>query len=114
VADLEIVFNLLRRRFLDDPDMTGAQLYAAAHEEAERRGWRFGGRIAGHLVGKYPYARSPAGRDGGRISPSNDQTMRDPDRLGQPRHWILEVHLVSPDGTFGGFYERLLLPDPPL
>jgi gamma-glutamylcyclotransferase (GGCT)/AIG2-like uncharacterized protein YtfP len=110
VADLEIVFDALVQRFAQDPDMTGAQLYAAAQDEAARRGWRFGGRIAGHLVGKFPYARSPAGRDGGRISPSNDQRMRDPDRLGQPRHWILEVHLVAQDGTFGGFYERLLLP----
>lgn len=25
-----------------------------------------------------------------------------------PRHWILETHLVSPDRRFGGFYERLL------
>jgi gamma-glutamylcyclotransferase (GGCT)/AIG2-like uncharacterized protein YtfP len=109
VADLEIVFAALKQRFAQDEDMTGAQLYAAAQEEADRRGWRFGGRIAGHLVGKFPYARSPAGRDGGRISPSNDRRMRDPDRLGQPRHWILEVHLVAQDGTFGDFYERLLL-----
>ena len=110
VADLEIVFEALRTRFEDDPDITGATLYAAALEEAGARGWRFGGRIAGHLVGRYPYARSPAGREGGRISPANPQRMRDPDRLGQPRHWILEVHLVAADGTFGGFYERLLLP----
>ncbi len=89
VADLDIVFEALTQRFAQDPDMTGAQLYAAAQEEADRRGWRFGGRIAGHLVGKFPYARSPAGRDGGRISPSNDRRMCDPDRLGQPRHWIL-------------------------
>ena len=27
---------------------------------------------------------------------------------GDPRHWILEMHFVSPDGRFGGFYERLL------
>lgn len=108
VADLEIVFDAVRRRFEEDADMTGAGLYAAACEEAGRRGWRFGGRIAGHLVGRYPYARSPAGKDGGRASPANMQRMRDPDPLGQRRHWILEIHLVSLDGDFGGFYERLL------
>jgi hypothetical protein len=108
VADLETVFDALKRRFEADPDITGAQLYAAAQDEAEARGWRFGGKIAGHLVGKFPHARSPAGREGGRISPGNPQRMRDPDPLGQARHWILEVHLVAPDGSFGGFYERLL------
>ncbi len=109
VADLEVVFDAVSQRFASDPDITGAGLYAAAQEEAERRGWHFGGKIAGHLVGKFPYARSPAGKDGGRVSPANDQRMRDPDRHGQARHWILEVHLVAQDGTFGGFYERLLL-----
>lgn len=108
VADLEIVFDALVARFDADPGMTGAQLYAAAHEEAAARGWRYGGRIAGHLVGPYGYARSPEGRDGGRASPGNDQRMRDPDPLGNPRNWILEVHLVAQDGSFGGFYERLL------
>lgn len=111
VADLDVVFDAVRARFLADAEITGAGLYAAALEEAERRGWRFGGKIAGHLVGKFPHARSPAGRDGGRVSPSNDRSMRDPDALGRPRHWILEIHLVAPDGSFGGFYERLLLAD---
>lgn len=109
VADLETVFEAVRSRFLADDAITGAALFAAAVEEAEARGWRFGGRIAGHVVGKYPHARSPAGRDGGRVSPCNPQRMRDPDSRGQPRHWILEIHLVAPDGSFGGFYERLLL-----
>lgn len=110
VADLDIVFDAVRARYIADDAITGARLYAIAVEEAERRGWRFGGRIAGHLVGKFPYARSPAGRDGGRISPANAQRMRDPDALGRPRNWILEIHLVSPNGNFGGFCERLLLP----
>lgn len=111
VADLEIVFEAVRSRFLADATMTGAGLYAVAMEEAAQRGWRFGGKIAGHLVGKFPHARSPAGRDGGRVSPSNDRPMRDLDALGRTRHWILEIHLVAPDGSFGGFYERLLLAD---
>lgn len=110
VADLEIVFDAVSARFHADPDMTGAGLFAAAVEEAEARGWRFGGRIAGHLVGRYPFARSPAGKEGGRASPANTERMRDPDPRGRRRHWILEIHLVAPDGGFGGFYERLLSP----
>jgi hypothetical protein len=26
------------------------------------------------------------------------------------KYWIIEVHLVDPARTFGGFYERLLQP----
>ncbi|MES2290749.1 MAG: M24 family metallopeptidase [Pseudomonadota bacterium] len=110
VADLPIVFDAVRARFDANIDMTGAGLFAAAVEEAEARGWRFGGKIAGHLVGRYPFARSPAGKDGGRANPANTQRMRDPDPKGHRRHWILEIHLVAPDGSFAGFYERLLPP----
>ena len=38
----------------------------------------------------------------------NPEQMRDLDANGRVRHWILEIHLVSPDEAFGGFYERLL------
>jgi hypothetical protein len=34
--------------------------------------------------------------------------MSDLDGLGQPRHWILEIHLVDRAETYGGFYEQLL------
>lgn len=106
-ADLPIVFNAVKARFMADPDVTGAALYAAAHEEAERRGWLFGGNIAGHLVGQYPYART--GSKALRwIFPENVTRMRDPDADGNLRHWILEIHLLARDRSFGGFYERLL------
>ena len=32
---------------------------------------------------------------------------------GEPRHWILEVHLLDPTGAFGGFHEELLVPAVP-
>ena len=107
-ADLPTVFDAVKARFDADPDISGATLHAAAHEEAERRGWLFGGRIAGHLVGEFPYARSPGDKEPRRISPGNLTRMRDPDAAGKPRYWILEIHLVSQDRSFGGFYERLL------
>lgn len=109
-ADLPIVFDALKRRFDEDADITGAALYAHAHAEAERHGWRFGGRIAGHLVGRYPHALMPGEKEPRRISPGNTTRMRDPDAEGRARHWIIEVHLVAADGSFGGFYERLLQP----
>ncbi len=107
-ADLPIVFDAIKARYHADPDMTGAALYAVAQEEAESRGWLFGGKIAGHVVGEFPCARAPCDREPHRISPGNLTRMRDPDGEGHLRHWILEVHLLSIDRQFGGFYERLL------
>ena len=90
--------------------MTGAELYRHAQDCAEQSGWLFGGAIAGHIVGEFPHARIPGDKDLYRISAANAGRMRDPDALGNHRHWIIEVHLVDRGRTFGGFYERLLQP----
>lgn len=103
-------FDAVRRAFLSQPDITGAALYAFAVASAARAGWRFGGQIAGHIVGEFPHARLPGPRQLHHVSPANPEPMRGPDPLGRDRHWIAEIHLVSPDGRFGGFYERLLRP----
>ncbi len=111
VRDLETEFETVRRRFLNDPNITGAELYAFACTSARSAGWLFGGKIAGHLVGEHPHALWPGETRLGHIRPENTTRMRDPDAFGRERHWILEIHLVAPDGEFGGFYERLMLPD---
>lgn len=108
-ADLPIVFDAVKAHYDGDPDITGAALYAAAHVEAERRGWLFGGKIAGHLVGAFPHARSAGDKHVRWIFPGNATPMRAPDASGKARHWILEIHLLAPDRSYGGFYERLLL-----
>jgi Xaa-Pro aminopeptidase len=107
--ELPLQFDALRAHFLAHPDMTGADLYAFACRSAEAAGWRFGGAIAGHIVSEFPHARLPGPKQRNHISPANPDRMRDPDALGRTRYWIGEIHLVSPDGAFGGFYERLLL-----
>jgi Xaa-Pro dipeptidase len=109
-SDLEPIFEEIKRHFDDHVDITGAELYAHAQRSAEAAGWLFGGAIAGHLVGEFPHARIPGDKDHYRISPANATRMRDPDAAGHTKYWILEVHLVDHDRTFGGFYERLLVP----
>ena len=108
VRDLALQFDAVKAHFEEHPDITGAQLYDFAGRSAADAGWRFGGKIAGHIVAEFPHARLPGYKQHHHISPANPHPMRNPDALGQVRHWILEIHLVSPDGRFGGFYERLL------
>ncbi len=76
--------------------------------ESEKCGWRFAGQIAGHIVAEFPHARVPGEKFHGHIRPENPTRMAEPDGLGRRRHWILEIHLAEPGGTFGGFYEKLL------
>lgn len=106
--DLDAVFAELTAFHAADDALTGEALYAEAHRAAERRGWRFGGQIAGHLVGEFPHSQFPGERSASIIAPGNDVRMRDRDADGRVRHWILEVHLVEPQGKFGGFCEALL------
>jgi Xaa-Pro aminopeptidase len=108
VDDLPAQFDKVKARFDADPGITGADLYAFACDSAAAAGWRFGGVIAGHIVGEFPHAHLPGDKDFYRINPENTLPLRDPDPLGQERFWILEIHLVDPAGRYGGFYERLM------
>jgi len=106
--DLAVVWDELRGFYEARPDITGAQLYDEAHAAAQRRGWTFGGQIAGHLVGEFPHTALPGERAVSLVAPGNDLPMRAPDADGRERYWILEVHLVEPQGRFGAFAEELL------
>jgi Xaa-Pro dipeptidase len=108
--DLATIFDQIKAYFDTHPDVTGAELYDFAHKSAEVAGWLFAGKIAGHIVGEFPHVQLPGERDHYRIGPANTTRMRDPDALGQTKYWIIEVHLMDARRTFGGFYERLLVP----
>ena len=108
VQALPVVFDRVQAHYRASPEITGAELYAFAQQAATDAGWVFGGIIAGHLVSEFAHAHIPGNKDLNRIYPGNPKRMRDPDELGRERHWILEIHLVDPDGRYGGFYERLL------
>ena len=108
VAELPRQFALLQAHLQGNPGVTGAALYAFAQQSAERAGWRFGGKIAGHIVSEFAHALIPGDKNLNRIDPRNTAPMNEPDGNGRVRHWIGEIHLVERDESFGGFYERLL------
>ena len=108
VADLPHLFGQVQAHYRHNPAITGAALYAFAQDAAAAAGWKFGGKIAGHIVSEFAHALIPGDKALNRIGPLNPNPMSDPDGKGRARHWILEIHLVAPDGSFGGFYERLL------
>lgn len=104
----EPVWERVKKRFDERLDITGEELYIIAVEEAEKDGWKWGADIAGHLVGDFPHERIPNDKLSLYITPGNDTKMRQKGKGGWERHWILEVHLRSPDGKIGAFFEQLL------
>ncbi|QTI68400.1 M24 family metallopeptidase [Gordonia polyisoprenivorans] len=107
-ASLSQVWEAGREHFRTHPYITGAQLYDRVVELSREAGWEFGGDIAGHLVGEFPHESIDAAEIESYIAPGSDGPMRRTDRAGRQCHWILEVHLVTPDRRFGGFCEELL------
>ena len=105
---LEPVWQDVKARFWENPDMTGEQLYDLACDQARQAGWEFGGQIAGHLVGSFPHERIPNDKITLYITKGNKEKMRQLDKKGHMRHWILEMHLVDREKQIGAFMEQLL------
>ncbi|MGW5521145.1 M24 family metallopeptidase [Gordonia sp. NPDC003950] len=105
---LPTIWTAGREFFRITPDITGAQLFDHVVALSEDAGFIFGGQIAGHLVGEFPHETIDAAEIESYIAPGSDGPMRRTDKRGNMCHWILEVHLVTTDRRFGGFYEELL------
>jgi Xaa-Pro dipeptidase len=106
--DIEEAFANGKQYFQENPDITGAELYAYAQRLAEQAGWEYGGPIAGHLIGVFPHEKIAGDKITLYVHPKNHNGMRMPDVLGRKRHWILEIHFVDRQRQIGGFYEELL------
>lgn len=111
IADLAIAFEAGRRLYQSNPTLTAGTLYDFVAGLAAPRGWEFGAPTAGHLIGHFPHEHSP---DPARFSIRHGcaTMLREPDRDGRPRHWILEIHFIDRARQIGGFYEELLTVDP--
>jgi Xaa-Pro aminopeptidase len=107
-ADIEDAWHKGRDYYHKNPGMTGAAFYAWSVDLAKSYGWEFGGPIAGHIIGNFPHKEILGSEVQNYILPENDQPLSAPDILGQPRHWIYEIHFVDRNREIGGFFEQLL------
>lgn len=111
--DLARAFEKGKSYFRENPDLTAGGLYDYVTRVASDLGWTFGAVTAGHLVGHFPHERDPADLKRFSIRHGNMQSLREPDATGNPRHWILEMHLVDREKMIGGFFEELLTVEAP-
>lgn len=108
---LEPIWDIVKARFRENPNMSGEELYDIACEIAKQEGFDFGADIAGHIVGSFPHERIPRDRIALYITKGNGDSMGLAGRDGFRRHWILEIHLHDRERGFGGFFEKLLTID---
>lgn len=108
VADLAVAFRQGKDLFETNPRLTAGELYDFVAGVATQRGWRFGARTAGHLIGSFPHETETQEPRRFSIRHGNPQWLREPDESGNARHWILEIHFVDSWRRIGGFFEELL------
>lgn len=106
--DVEAAWHEAKAWHAKQSSLTGAAYFNYVTELATRYGWEFAGEIAGHIVGHYPHEQLGAGDMGLDIHPDNHSDILQPDKEGNSRHWILEIHFVDRANKIGGYLEQLL------
>ena len=109
VRDIEKAWHNANIFYHSQKDISGKKLYSYCCNLAKEMGWEFGGSIAGHLIGHFPHEKLEKEDKTNYIHPKNPINMNAPDRNGNVRHWILEIHFVDRKLKIGGFFEQLLI-----
>ncbi len=106
--EIEEAWHIGKTYFDCNPDITGAQLYSYVLELTRERGWEYPQVHCGHLIGNFPHEKLQGEELENYIHSENNKRMRDPDKNGMPRDWILEIHFIDKQLQIGGFFEQLL------
>ena len=106
--DVERAWYFAKTHFASTPAITGAGLHQYIMELTRSWGWEYPQQHCGHLIGNFPHEKLHGEDRENYIHPDNQTQMRDPDRHGNPRVWILEIHFVDRPRQIGGFFEQLL------
>jgi methionyl aminopeptidase len=97
-SDVRAIWETVRGQWFSTGD-SGKDLYDFAIATTEELGWKLNMDLSGHRLSDYPHS---AHYDG----PLAEVNFRP-----SPNLWVLEIAIAHPDGTFGAFYEDLLLED---
>lgn len=106
--EVESAWHEAKEWFHTKTKLTGAEFYHYTVELANRYGWTFGGEIAGHVIGQFPHEKLEPNNYTLYVHPENHTDMLSPDKNGNSREWILEIHFVDRKKKIGGFFEQLL------
>ena len=96
--------------YFQQTKLTGAAFFNYATNLANRYGYELGNAIAGHIIGKFPHEQPDDPKDLCLdVHPDNHKDILTPDKHGNKRHWILELHFVDRKNNIGAFFEQLLI-----
>lgn len=96
--DVRTIWDTVRDRWFTDR-INGTELYDFATKTTEALGWKLNMDLSGHRLSDYPHSVHYNG------------PLAEVNFTPKPNLWVLEIAIAHPDGTFGAFYEDLLLED---
>jgi Xaa-Pro aminopeptidase len=96
--DVRTIWDDVRQTWFNT-GITGHELYEYAIKTADSHGWKLNMDLSGHRLSDFPHS---AHYDG----PLAEVSFRP-----NPNLWVLEIAIAHPSGSFGAFYEDLLLED---
>jgi len=107
--DVEKAWHETQAWYKNQTTLKSSALFQFVVDKADQYGWKFGGEIAGHIVGKYPHEQPPDPKSLELdVHPTNHNDMFLLDANGNKRHWILEIHFIDEKNKIGGYMEQLL------
>jgi Xaa-Pro aminopeptidase len=108
--DVEAAWHEANAWYFTQNNLTGAAYFNYVTDLTKRYGYEFGNAIAGHIVGKFPHEQPDDPNDLCLdVHPDNHTDILQPDKNGNKRHWILELHFVDKANNIGAFFEQLLI-----
>lgn len=106
--DVEDAWLEANRWYSEQKELTGAACFNYLVDLAKKYGWEWGGEIGGHIVGRFPHEQPDDPADLGLdIHPDNHSSILLPDKQGNKRYWILEIHFIDRKNNIGAFFEQL-------
>jgi Xaa-Pro aminopeptidase len=107
--DIEAAWHEANAWYFKQTSLTGAEYFNYIAGLTKQYGYEFGNAIAGHIVGHYPHEQPDDPNDMCLdVHPDNHTDILQPDKYGNKRHWILELHFVDKANSIGAFFEQLL------
>ena len=107
--DIEAAWQEANDWYFKQNNLTGAEYFNYVSDLTKRYGYEFGNAIAGHILGPYPHEQPDDPNDLCLdVHPDNHTDILQPDKHGNKRHWMLELHFVDRKNNIGAFFEQLL------
>jgi len=107
--DIEAAWHEANAWYFKQSSLTGAGYFNYVADLTKRYGYEFGNAIAGHIVGRFPHEQPDNPNDLCLdVHPDNHTDILQPDKHGNKRYWMLELHFVDRPNNIGAFFEQLL------